>query len=494
MPEASIFQKHSKSQASGLWWFTAGLFLLSLAASIWLEKSWILGIPFAWIFTYATILNIKIPFYILLATIPLSTETSFENGFSTDLPAEPLTVYLMFIYFAYVLQQMRTMSSRFFLHPISLLLLGHVVWIGISCINSYNQLVSIKFFLAKIWYVVVFYFLSGLILKDLKEIKKYTWFILIPLITVAIIVVIRHGMVGFSFKEISHIYYPFFRNHVDYACQLALFIPFVYVARSWYNKWSNKWLFLWFAVVFSFLAIQVSYTRAAIGALFIGIGAFYVMKYKLLKPVLVLAAVGVTLFLASMASGNKYLRFAPNFEKTVTHQNFENLLEATYKLQDISTMERVYRWVAASQMIKKEPWFGFGPGTFYFFYKSYTVSSFKTYVSYNPEKSGIHCYYLMTQVEQGIFGLIILLSLISFALMRLQYLYHTVEDKALKKVVGAILVSFVIILCLLVMNDMIETIKVGPFYFIILALITNIDLMVRSEKESSVTPQTTPAG
>jgi O-antigen ligase len=106
--------------------------------------------------------------------------------------------------------------------------------------------------------------------------------------------------------------------------------------------------------------------------------------------------------------------YAPDFDRTVTHYEFDNLIEATAKGEDISTMERVYRWVAGLHMISEKPVFGFGPGNFYNFYHSYTVTSFETYVSDNPEKSGIHSYYLMTVVEQGFPGLLFFLALSFF--------------------------------------------------------------------------------
>jgi len=63
------------------------------------------------------------------------------------------------------------------------------------------------------------------------------------------------------------------------------------------------------------------------------------------------------------------------------------------------------------RMAADRPLVGFGPGAFYESYVPYTLSSFQTYVSDNPEKSGIHNYYLMTSVEQGIPGLILFLIL-----------------------------------------------------------------------------------
>lgn len=50
--------------------------------------------------------------------------------------------------------------------------------------------------------------------------------------------------------------------------------------------------------------------------------------------------------------------------KRPLHTEFDDLLEATYKLEMLNAMERVYRWMAGIEMIKDRFWMGFGPGTF----------------------------------------------------------------------------------------------------------------------------------
>jgi len=173
----------------------------------------------------------------------------------------------------------------------------------------------------------------------------------------------------------------------------------------------------------------------------------------------------------SLVQKNKYLDFAPEYKKTITHLNFDNLIEATYKLEDISTMERVYRWVAGLQMVKDRPLLGFGPGCFYPFYKDYTLASFRTYVSDNPDKSGIHNYYFMCLVEQGVFGLLIVLVLFVFTILYGEYLYHRLSNKKDKSLVMSCTLAIIILAALLLMNDLIETDKLGSFYFLCLSIL-----------------------
>ena len=65
------------------------------------------------------------------------------------------------------------LNSHFFKHPITLLLLLHIAWIGITSLHAGEKIISIKFLLAKIWYVTTYYFLAGLLLKTEKDLKPF---------------------------------------------------------------------------------------------------------------------------------------------------------------------------------------------------------------------------------------------------------------------------------------------------------------------------------
>jgi O-antigen ligase len=167
---------------------------------------------------------------------------------------------------------------------------------------------------------------------------------------------------------------------------------------------------------------------------------------------------------------NKFMDLAPS-ERTIAHTDFNDIVSATYKLEDVSTMERYYRWIAGVRMADENVWVGFGPGNFYTFYKEYTLNRFTTYVSRNPEQSGIHNYFLMTLAEQGIFGLVIFLGLIFSVLIYGQGIYHQLQNPQHKDLAMGLMLSQIVIYAFLLMNDMVETDKVGSFFFLNMALL-----------------------
>lgn len=459
--------------------------IASILIGIGTQEYILFGLPILYLGIYLAIVDFRKIFYLLLASIPLATELELPGGFGIDFPSELLLLGLTLIYFLYFLKNGWQLGSHFFKHPITILLLVHIGWIALTVLHAGNQVIALKFLLAKIWYVISCYFMAGLLLKTEKDIKTFFKWVFFPLLFTVIIVMIRHALAGFSFEAINSVLNPFYRNHVSYAAILVVFFPFIWYAPTWVTKYSNKWWLLVGSIAFFLMAIYFTYTRAAYISLFIAIGTYFIIRFRLMKLVLAGTLIAAIVGLNFVANNNKYLDFSPDFNKTIAHKKFDNLLDATAKGEDISTMERVYRWVAGGHMVKEKPWFGFGPGNFYTYYPQYTVNSFTTYVSDNPEKSGIHCYYLMVAVEQGIIGLLIFLLLCFTVLLKAEQLYHQVSSPSKRRLVLMVSLSLVIILSLLLINDLVETDKVGTFFFMGMAMLVNLEKTVAVGSSSS---------
>ena len=311
--------------------------------------------------------------------------------------------------------------------------------------------------------------------------------ILLPLLFSVLVILARHATLGFAFDKVNKVMWPFQRNHVSYAATLSIFFPFIYFSRFWYNKGSSKRWFLNGVTLFMLGAIYLTFTRAAYIALVIAAGAYFVIRLRLVKYILILATIAAIGLVAFLVTDNKYLDYAPNYDTTIAHKRFDNLIEATAKMEDISTMERLYRWVAGVRMSTEHPMTGFGPGNFYNFYRSYTVTGFQTYVSDNPEKSGIHSYYLMVLVEQGFPGVVFFLLFSFFVLIRGEHIYHQSPTQERKRMVMTLLLSLVIIYSFLIINDLIETDKAGSFFFLCIAVLINFDL--KNKRASAKVPE-----
>ena len=452
-------------------WMMVGILILSgtvvLTQSL-LPLALLPLIAIIWI----TVVEIKWVYYLLFFLIPFSAETDLPGGINVDFPAELLMLGLMFVFILWAARNLAQLDAKVVLHPLALLLIAHYLWIFIGIFHSDHTVISIKFFLSKTWFILVFFFAILYLYNDKDTYKKSFEYFFIALMTTVIIVTVRHGIEqDFSFSGVNFVLGPFYRNHVTYASICAVFWPFVYwLYRITPAKNISRWVYA-LSLVVLFIAINLSYTRAAIGAIVLSAGFAFIIKKRWTKYAIFGAIMMTGLFIGNLFRNNNYLNLAPRYEKAISHDNFDDLLSATYKLEDISTMERVYRWVAAFHMIGEKPAFGYGPGGFYSSYKGYTINKFRTYVSDNPDQSGVHNYFLMIAVEQGIIGLLIFIALIIAFFLYAERVYHSTPILWEKHLVMAASLSMFIIVVLQLMNDLIETDKVGPFFFISLAIV-----------------------
>lgn len=428
-------------------------------------------IPFL-LLIFMAVIEVKWVYFLMFLLIPLSTEMELPGGISIDFPDELFMLGLMFVFIFWAAQRFFQWDIKPLLHPISLLLLAHYCWIFIATLQAEDTTISLKYFLSKTWFLIVFYLMAFYLLTSNKDYKTLFAVFFWSLLFTVLVVTYRHWVEqDFSFSGVNYVMWPFYRNHVTYGAIGAVFLPFLF----WLIKLREKKDTLYYLYIAGFviilIGINLSFTRAAIGAVILAVGFGFIIHHRLTKPFLVIGLLLGTIFIANLLRNDNYLNLAPQYEKTITHTTFNNLLDATYKLEDISTMERVYRWVAGFHMVNEKPLMGYGPGNFYNEYKPHTLYKFITYVSSNVDQSGVHNYFLMVAVEQGIPGMIIFLVLILAIFIYAEKIYHLCSNQEDKWLVLAATLSFFIIMVMQLMNDLIETDKIGSIFFICIAII-----------------------
>jgi O-antigen ligase len=460
--------------------FLAIILLSSLFAGLYFEAFYLMLFPFAALLVLVALIDFTKIYYLMIMVIPITIEIYLPNGLGIDLPTEPILIGLTLLFPFILLMKFKAEHLELLTNPIVIALLFHIGWILIAAVLGADVIVGLKFFMAKLWYIVPFFFLSIYVFRGKKEYKYFFWLLMIPLALSICYVLVRHSSYGFSFSDVNSAVSPIYRNHVNYGLLMAGFLPFVWCFYHWYEKGSFERILIGGTIILMLIGIYFTYTRAAQLAVVIGVGAYFIIRFRLVLLSLISATLLVLVLTTFLLNEDRYLEYAPQYEKTITHESFDNLLEATVKMEDISTMERVNRWVAGYHMAVDRPFSGFGPGNFYFNYKNYMVSSFVTYVSDNPDKSGIHNYYLMTLVEQGFVGLLFFLALLFSALLYGERLYHRIKDSDYQKIVMAATVSIIVIASVILINDLLEALKIGSLFFISMAILVREG--VRMEK------------
>lgn len=461
--------------------FLAGIIVASIIGALVTNQLVFLAMPILVLGVFLSIVDFQKLLYLLYATIPISVAIEVGGGFSTDLPTEPLMIGLSAITIIHLIVNRPNQIGSFLKHPISILLLLHLGWTLISTVNSNHAFIGTKFLLAKIWYVLPFYFLIGMTILDRKEVYRLMSYALIPMAIIIIITLLRHSITGFAFWSINFVMGPWYINHVMYASIIVTLFPLL-VAILFHSDKLEHFLarrsqVIKYGLVALFtLGILHSFTRAAIVALVIGGGFYFIIRWRLIRHCLITSLIVLAGGLTFLIHNNQYLEYAPEYTRAISHHKFNDLVSATSKLEDVSTMERAYRWVAGFRMLNERPIVGFGPSSFYSSYKPYTVNGFKTYVSENFDKSGIHCYFLMVFVEQGYVGGVIFLLLCMALLIFGERLYHRTIDPKDKALVMAATIGLAIIFALNLINDIIETDKVGAFFLTYAAILVIMDL------------------
>jgi ABC-type transport system involved in cytochrome c biogenesis permease subunit len=76
--------------------------------------------------------------------------------------------------------------------------------------------------------------------------------------------------------------------------------------------------------------------------------------------------------------------------------------------------------------------------------------------------------------------------LVFYFLIKGEQIYHQTKDPMRQGFVMVFLLTMIIIDALLIINDMVETDKVGPFFFLCMAVMVNLDLANQKEATATV--------
>jgi O-antigen ligase len=464
------------------------LFLVCIVLAIQLHSNLVLAIPFIYLllpFAFDFCVNrTENLFWLLIVMLPLSTELNITSSLGIDFPDEILMILLTGFVLIKIVHQPKWFPVNLYQEPLFLLLLFMMIWVFISACFANHPLLSFKFFLARIWYIVPFVLLPQILLQTQTRIKKMLLLLLIPMLFIVIQTLLRHASYGFSFVDIKKTINPFFRNHVNYSsmlvCLLAPAIALRYLTDVT-NK-NRKWITL--AIFIGLIGLFFSYSRGSWVALIIGILFAFLMHRNWVKKILILSI--AVLFIAGswLLANYHYMRFAPDHDRTIFHTDFSEHMAATINMKDVSNAERFYRWVAGMRMFVEKPVTGFGPNNFYPSYRPYTLNVFETWVSNNPEHSSVHNYFLLTLAEQGIPGLILLILLWFGMFFRLQYLYNKLQNQYDRIVAITVATMLAMILSINLMSDMIETDKIGSLFWLCVGFVFILNRKLQDERNS----------
>lgn len=407
--------------------------------------------------------DIRALFLLLLAFIPFSAEVELTDTLGTDLPDEPIMWLMTLLLAVHILHGRREVLAMPVDTAILMTLVFHMAWIAFCSLLSTHVLLSVKYLAAKTWYIAAFTLGGWYCLRDREDIIRAAKVLATSMCGATILVLSRHASMGFAFADANRSVEPLFRNHVNYAALLVCLLPIAIAA--WHLHPERRRRLRW-VIGIAAAGLLFSYSRGAWLAAGAGIITVMATRRKVLHWVVLTGVAGLIGAAAYFLQDDRYLEYSPDYERTIWHGDLGQHMQATYRMTDISSMERFYRWIAAVRMLDRNTLHGYGPSTFYHEYRPYTVNSFRTYVSENPEHSTVHNYFLLLLVEQGIPGLALFCLLLAVMTRRAYQWYHAARDATERAIPAVILAMLGMIVTLDMLSDLIETDKIGSLFFL----------------------------
>jgi O-antigen ligase len=405
------------------------VFSAILAASLisyffWLDQPVFSLFPIGLMLIFFALYHTEKLFLAIAFFAPLSFNIEeLSQSFGLYIPSEPLLMGLMLFLMAIQIKN-PFLDQRIWKHPIIIATLVYVCWIFISSLTSSHVLVSFKFMLARLWFIVpILVFGTHFFKKENNRILFFWLFIIGTSITIAYTLV-HHAQYGFGEKEGHWVMYPFFKDHTIYGATVALVLPMSVSLYLYKRHTVLVQAILIVMIVLIIIGLYFSYTRAAwlsiIFAIAVGVVVHYRVNFKLL-----LGGGVVVLLIVYLKWDRIEMELARNKHEHTTESFNERFQSAANVTTDASNLERINRWSCAISMFKERPVFGFGPGTYAFEYAPFQEPENLTIISTNfGDMGNAHSEYLGALSEMGVFGLLSFLGIVIAIFYSAIVLYH----------------------------------------------------------------------
>ena len=414
---------------------------------------------------------------------PLSLPLSelFPNlPFDMFLPTEPMLFGVM-ILFLFKLIETGGVERDIAKHPVSLAIYFYLGWMLVTSFTSTMPVVSLKFWLSKIWFVAAFYFLGIYLFRDFKNIYRF-----VGLYAGAFIVVIfyawsRHFGYGFHNDQAAHfVMNPFYKDHTSYGAMLAFFIPFLTGLSFSKQIKSNYRLLAFTGLAFFVAALILSYSRAAWLSLVVALGILLIFKLKIRFRPLFITIVSLITFTVLFQS--QILMFLERNDQESSANLATHLSSMTNISSDASNLERINRWNCAIRMFEEKPVLGWGPGTYMFKYAPFQLTRLRTIISTNSANRGnAHSEYFGPMAESGIIGLLSFLTLLVVVFYVAVHVYMRTGKAEIKLIILSSVIGLSTYFIHGFLNNFLDTDKASIPFWGFIAMIVMLDIYTRKQ-------------
>jgi len=465
-----------------LYW-VYGLSLAFIALTVFFilkEQYWPLILPVAVVIILMYIFALDKLILLIVFLTPLAINvTSADVGLGVSLPTEPL-MFGVLIIFILKLFSGSPYDKRIVLHPISIAILLSLGWMLVTTFTSEYPLVSLKFLVARLWFVVPFYFVGAVLFKQLGNIKRFYWLYVISLIIVVIYTIVNHSQYGFDETTGHWVMTPFYNDHTAYGAVLAFFIP-VMLGLSFDKAYKKSIRYVAFGFfVILLIAIVLSYSRAAwisvIASFMVYAAVMLRIRFKWI------ATTTLVLIVMFFSFQHQILEVLERNEQDSSTDLIEHVQSIYNISSNASNLERINRWQAAIRMFEERPFLGWGPGTYQFVYAPFQRSKEKTVISTNAGDLGnAHNEYLGPLSEQGMLGMLSIILIMIFIIYTALKVYKMAENREVRLLALISLLAMVTYFTHGLLNNFLDTDKASVPVWGFTAIIVALDLFHKNK-------------
>jgi len=387
-------------------------------------------------------------FYVLLicSLVPLSFFVSdVAGGLGLSIPTEPM-IWIAFIFFIFWVFTKAKVEIKVLKNPLVFFILLNTVWMLLTVIFSTMPFVSLKYFIARLWFISTFFILLTFVFKDVNNMRRFLTYLIYSTFILAVYTLFKHYKEDFSRHWGYQIMKPFFQDHTIYGAFLAFVFPacimFTLRARLFKLSYFHS-LFFGFVSFTLLFAIVFSYTRAAWISL-IGAFVFYLLIKLKIKFQTIVAAL-LLLFVIGYSFQDKLL-YSLERNKQGSADDLESHAQSVSNITtDPSNQERVNRWNCAILMFKERPLFGFGPGTYTFKYAPFQRPEQLTLIStHSGDLGNTHSEYFNSLSETGLIGFLSWIGIfLSSVYLGLKVIYEKSRPQWQSSLTTAVLLGLV---------------------------------------------------
>ena len=158
-------------------------------------------IPVGLLAIYFAIFQTEKLFLSLAFLTPLSVNIEeYTSSFGLFVPTEPLLFGLMILLSAMQLKK-GFLPAQVWRSPLIWAMIIYLLWLFMSAITSSQPVVSLKFILARLWFIVPILFFGTYFFQKRSNRIAFIWLFIVATVLVIIYTLIHHSFYGFGEKE-----------------------------------------------------------------------------------------------------------------------------------------------------------------------------------------------------------------------------------------------------------------------------------------------------